>query len=180
MLIKNTLHSHSLTQLQADGEMFSKRDKQELSLLSLSKSKDATFLRRCLEMLYKENIHVLRGKCVKRGLRTSEHQPKRPITPEKMDANYSEYKERLIQQKDRLDANEFAARMNDNLIKQSLSKAIHNINKRSASLQDTQANDSNATTAIPTELGYYEDDCGDSLQFELYEVGSNNSEEIVL
>lgn len=154
--------------------MFTAREKRELSLLSLNKRQDATFLRRCLEILYKEDIHVLRSKCVKRGLQTSDGQPKRPITPEKMDAIFSQYKERLVQQMDRLGAEEFAARMNDNLIKQSLSKAIHNINKRSASLQDTQENDSNATTAISTESVNYEDDYADASQFEMYEVCSNH------
>lgn len=142
--------------------MFSNNEKRELRLLSLEKKNDATFLRRCLELLYAGNQDALRNKCVKRGT-TKDRLSKVPITPTKLNAIYTEYRERILQQKDRMDAEELAARMNAKSINQMLSKAIFNINTRKARHDDAQEKDCKANT-VKTETA-------DDLQLEADDFG---------
>lgn len=99
-----------------------------LSLITDEESKDSSFIKTCLEILYKDDLTVLSNKCVK-GTSTS---TKRPITPKKLKIIKSEYNTRIRRFRENMEPEDFHRRLNDVRVNKLLSSSIKNICKKLA------------------------------------------------
>lgn len=90
---------------------------------------DATFLRRCLEILYKGRLQDLETRSI-RGQMKLNGREMMPITPEKKRAIYEEYRQRVFKIQSTLSEEEFSDRLRESNINRKLNLAICNIRKK--------------------------------------------------
>lgn len=76
-------------------------------------------------------MDALRNKCVS-AKPFKDGSSKTPISPAKMSAINIEYRNRIYRQEKKISSDEFAARLEQKVVNQSLSRAIHNIRTKIA------------------------------------------------
>lgn len=122
--------------LQTDGALFSAEEIRELHSIPAAKSFDSKFLRRCIEMLYVNNLNVLKIRSIKGVQHTNDgiiETLKLPITPEKLTATKHHFADRINRFAHQMNPEEVAGRLNDTKVNQLLARAIYNINEKSKS-----------------------------------------------
>lgn len=156
-------------QVLAEGSIFSASELKSLSALSGVKKNDSTFLRKCVEMLYKDDLSVLKMKSVK-GVECKQENTaqirKFPISPEKMNAINEKFKQRITRSGDAIGIDEFSNRLSPANINQLLARAIYNINKKMSVKSEVKV------AVVEIELAEGED------EIEVFEGEAQYEEEI--
>lgn len=123
--------------LTADG-MITSNEVKALQRISLETSKDSTFIKDCLEYLYKDNLAVLSQRSVKGtsekiefsadGEEVKRHPAKDPITPEKYDRVKALFIDRISQCD--IDPVSHGERLKETNINRLMASGIKNISKK--------------------------------------------------
>lgn len=141
-------------------------------MIPSQKKNDATFLRTCVEFLYKENLDVLKNKCIRTTPLKDTYSglTKMPISPDKLNAINVEYRNRIYRQQKHLNAGEFSDRLSKKAIIQSLSRGIYNINKKNSNRCDNSHNSAHTLVSVNTSENENIEEFEQIEEFEEYEV----------
>lgn len=117
-----------------DNKLLSADEIRSLYGISGTKKNDSKFLRKCLEMRYKDNIGALQVRSV-RGVQRKDdedtiHIFKIPISPDKIVALNHQFKQRINRFETSMSAEEFSQRLSERNVNQLLARAIYNINEK--------------------------------------------------
>lgn len=119
-------------------DFFTPKELRYLDVMSLEKKSDSTFVRHCLEFIYKENIHILKKKSLHGtaekqlfsddGLVDRVVEGKDPLTPSKVDKIRSMFVERIS--RSGVGAVEYAERIKDSYLNRLIAASLQNISKK--------------------------------------------------
>lgn len=106
--------------------MFSSEEQEQLLLIGAEPRADNSFIRICVEMLYKDDLHRLSSKCVKKSTKSV----KDPMTPEKLTVIRSamHYRHKRISTSGE-EATDLTERFTEATINRKISAALSNITK---------------------------------------------------
>lgn len=124
-------------QVQSNDDIFTPRELIYLQCMSLDKSKDSTFIMKCLEFAYKNNLPILRFKTLKgkpesvqfdEGGEAENIAGKDPLTPMKVNRIKDLFLERLS--KCQIDPVVYGERVKDSNINKLFASGVKNISKK--------------------------------------------------